>query len=304
MRKLLSLLTLVFAANTFAQQIDFTAELDTNKILIGDHFKLQLTGKIQEGSTFQWPIMPDTIAGLDFVNISKIDTNLENGVWSIQQTLTLTSFDSGYVALPPLSLKSGKNEASSEALAVAVEFPEVSEQQDYFDIKEPLDPPFNWIPLLLSAAIVLSLGIGIWYLMKWLKNKKHQETLSPEQVLTPYEYAMQQLSEIEKEQLWQAGHIKEYYSRITDVMRLYMEREMGINAMESTAEELIDKMKEIRIASELQGRIDDLLQLSALVKYAKEKPGANTNELALKTVQEFLQHTKPAEKEENAELSV
>lgn len=304
MRKLLSIFILAISASAGAQQLSFSADIDTNKILIGDQFKLQLSAEVNEGTSFQWPIIPDTISGLDFVNISKIDTTTEDGIWKLRQTLTLTSFDSGYVAIPPLTLKAGNDEASSQALAVAVEFPQLDEKQEYFDIKEPLEPPFNWRPILIGAAVVIVLGAAIWFLLQWLKKRKNRVELTPEQILTPFEYAQLQISEIEKEQLWQAGKVKEYYSRLTDVMRLYMERQMHINAMESTADELIEKMQELRLHSGLQNKIDQLLHLSALVKYAKEKPGVAQNEEALKTIQEFLQQTKPAEKEENAELSV
>lgn len=304
MKKLLSILILLISVVALAQPVRFSAEIDTNKILIGDQFRLQLKGEVAEGTNFQWPIIPDTVSGLDFVDISKIDTLSKDGVWKLSQKLTLTSFDSGYVAIPPLTLKAGNDEASSQALAVAVEFPQLSEEQDLYDIKEPLEPPFNWIPILIGAAIVIILGAAIWFLLQWLKKRKNRVELTPEQMLTPYEYAQLQMTEIEKEQLWQAGKIKEYYSRLTDVMRLYMERQMGINAMESTADELIEKMRGIRLPKELQERIDELIHLSALVKYAKEKPGVGQNESALKTVKAFLEQTKPAEKEENAELSV
>lgn len=304
MKKLLSILILLISGVAWTQPVRFSAEIDTNKILIGDQFTLQLKGEVAEGTNFQWPIIPDTVSGLDFVDISKIDTLSKDGVWKLSQKLTLTSFDSGYVAIPPLTLKAGNDEASSQALAVAVEFPQLSEEQDLYDIKEPLEPPFNWVPVLIGVAIVIILGAAIWFLLQWLKKRKNRVELTPEQMLTPYEYAQLQMTEIEKEQLWQAGKIKEYYSRLTDVMRLYMERQMGINAMESTADELIDKMREIRLPKELQERIDELIHLSALVKYAKEKPGVGQNESALKTVKAFLEQTKPAEKEENAELSV
>lgn len=304
MKKLLSILILLISVVAWAQPVRFSAEIDTNKILIGDQFTLQLKGEVAEGTNFQWPIIPDTVSGLDFVDISKIDTLSKDGVWKLSQKLTLTSFDSGYVAIPPLTLKAGNDEASSQAMAVAVEFPQLSEEQDLYDIKEPLEPPFNWIPILIGVAIVLVLGAAIWFLLQWLKKRKNRVELTPEQMLTPYEYAQLQMTEIEKEQLWQAGKIKEYYSRLTDVMRLYMERQMGINAMESTADELIEKMRGIRLPKELQERIDELIHLSALVKYAKEKPGVGQNESALKTVKAFLEQTKPAEKEENAELSV
>lgn len=304
MKKLLSIFILAISTSAGAQQLSFSADIDTNKILIGDQFTLQLSGEVSEGKSFQWPIIPDTISGLDFVNISKIDTTTESGIWRLRQTLTLTSFDSGYVAIPPLTLKAGTDAASSQALAVAVEFPPLDEKQDYYDIKEPLEPPFNWVPLILVLISIIALGIALGLLYRWWRKRKSQIKLSPEQMMTPYEYAQLQLTEIEREQLWQAGKTKEYYSRLTDVMRLYMERQMHINAMESTADELIDKMRQIPLATELKEKIDQLLHLSALVKYAKEKPGVAQNDNALTTVKHFLEQTKPAEKEDNAELSV
>jgi len=304
MKKLLSILTLLFTTLAWAQSVSFSAEIDTNRILIGDQFTLQLKGEVNEGTSFDWPIIPDTVSGLDFVDISKIDTTTKDGIWQLSQKLTLTSFDSGYVAIPPLSLKANGEEASSQALAIAVDMPQLSEEQDYYDIKEPMEPPFDWMPILIGLGILIVLAVGIWLLIEWLKKRKANKELTPEQMMSPYEYAQLQITEIEKEELLKAGKTKEYYSRLTDVMRLYMERQMNINAMESTADELIDKMKELRLATELKEKIDRLLHLSALVKYAKEKPGVSQNDEALITVKHFLEQTKPAEKEEDAELSV
>lgn len=284
-----------------AQQIKFSAETDTNKISIGEQFHLVLKAEIPASTNYQWPLFPDTVSGLEIVDITPIDSQEVGELIKLQQTLTLTSFDSGYIAIPPLQLKAGNAEEISAALGIAVLFPELSEEQDYYDIKEPLEPPFSWQPYLIGAAIVLVLALLIWLLIRWLKKRKQTAGLSVEEKLSPYEYAQLQLREIEGEKLYQNGRIKEYYSRLTDVVRLYLEREKNMNAMESTADELIEKMQSLPLSTEMRSSMNELVQKAALVKYARHKPQTVEHEMALRTVKEFLEECKP---QQDVEVSV
>lgn len=295
----LLLLVITLAGN--AQTAQFSAQTDTNRILIGEQLTLSLRAEVPKESEFTWPVMADTIQGLEIVAAEKIDTNTKGQTWTILQNIRLTSFDSGYTAIPPLDLAVNGEKITSPAIAIEVAMPPLSEQQEMYDIKEPLEPPFNWLALILWAAGLLLLAALVFFLVRWLSKRKKQEKLTPEQRLSPYEYAQLQLKELEKEQLWQAGKTKEYYSRLTDILRLYLERQMHINAMESTADEVIRKVQALGLPSELNLKVAQLMHLSALVKYAKEKPGAPENERSLATVKDFLEHTKPAEEMEAAE---
>lgn len=298
MRRLLTTFILAFLSwVTWGQELSFTTTADTNRILIGEQIVISLKATIPSGQNFNWPVYVDTVSGLELVEASKADTLSNSGIITISQTLTITSFDSGYVAFPPMTMVVADQNVTSPAIAIEVGMPQLNPDQELYDIKGPLEAPFNWMRagLILLAALILIAGIIAF--VKWRSNKKRSVPLTPEQKLSPYQYALQQIAEIEKEQLWQSGKVKEYYSRLTDVLRLYMERQMNINAMESTADEVVEKLKQISLPAELNEKLAQLFQLSALVKFAKSKPGIDENEKALHTAKDFLNYTRPVETE-------
>ncbi len=303
MKRLFSTLFLLYGGLiSYGQTHTFTASADTNRILIGEQIIVTLKAELPRNSKFNWPVYTDTIKGLELVESSPLDTLSTSEKWSLTQILTITSFDSGYVAFPPMLLNVDDQNITSPAIAIEVGMPQLKAEQDLYDIKEPLEPPFNWVPLLLVLLGALVLTAGIVAFVKWYKNRDKVVKLTPEQKLTPYEFALWQINEIEKEQLWQSGKIKEFYSRITDVLRLYMERQMGINAMESTADEVILKMQALSLPKELNQKSADLFTLSAMVKFAKAKPDAVAHERSMATVKAFLQQTKPIEETKELEI--
>lgn len=304
MKRLIAAILLVLSGQQLsAQRASFTTEADTNRILIGEQVQLQLEARLPENSEFTWPVLPDTIPGLEVVKASAIDTISKDGFWTIRQNYRLTSFDSGYTAIPPLDLQVGNKTYTSAAIAMMVSLPEMSEEQDMYDIKAPREAPFNWQRLLVLVGLGILLAAVIITIIYFLRKRRKGPAPEPEHHLPPYEFAMMQLHELEKEQLWQSGRIKEFYSRLTDILRLYLEREKGIPAMESTADEVSDQVSQMRLSKEMKQQVKDLMSLSAMVKYAKEKPGTAANERSLETVRQFLEETKPVE-EKNAELSV
>src|SRR5690242_6736627 len=96
----------LFHSSLQAQDIKATAQLDTNSILVGQQaqIELKIEYKADKGNfKIQWPTLNDTIISkVELVGKSKIDTSVLNKeepyVLQQKQTLTITSFDSGYYA--------------------------------------------------------------------------------------------------------------------------------------------------------------------------------------------------------------
>lgn len=303
MKRLFSILPLLtLCLTSFAQAPTFLANADTNRMLIGEQIIVTLKAELPKNSKFTWPVYTDTIKGLELVESSDLDTTTAGEKWSLTQKFTITSFDSGYVAFPPMVLHVNDQKVTSSAIAFEVGMPQLKADQDLYDIKAPLEPPIDWMPIVLWSLGAIALMAGVAFIVKWLKNRKKVVKLTPEQKLTPYEFALWQIQEIEKEQLWQAGKVKEYYSRITDVLRLYLERQMGINAMESTANEVIQKIQTLGLPIDLNEKSIDLFTVSAMVKFAKKKPDAVLHERSMATVKAFLEQTKPLEESKELEI--
>lgn len=288
-----------------AQKPEFYLNADTSRLQIGEQAKLTLSAKLFNAELVEWPTLPDTISGLVIVDSGKVDTVSDEAGLKLLHEITITSFDSGYVVIPELKLVTSLGEASSKRLIFEINSPELKEEQDYFDIKDPLKVPISIWEILKWALLVILAAALVYAVVYFIGKRNRQEKeIAPETQLPPHVLALQQLEKLEAQKLWQEGKIKLYYSQLVDIMRLYMERQFAIKAMESTSDELTAELRNITLTEQHFNDLKQMLFTSSMVKYAKEKPLANENEKALSLVKEFITNTKPKEEEENAGLSV
>ena len=83
---------------------------------------------------------------------------------------------------------------------------------------------------------------------------------------------------MEEKQLWQNNKIKEYYIELTEIVRVYMAREIKVASLEATSDELIQKItiqnqtKEIGITKELIEELHLFLKHADFVKFAQLRP--------------------------------
>ncbi|MCK4749829.1 MAG: hypothetical protein KAT15_22390, partial [Bacteroidales bacterium] len=91
-------------------------------------------------------------------------------------------------------------------------------------------------------------------------------------------------------------------TRLTEITRLYIERQYGIPAMERITEEILEAFRRSNTEdSLLDDMLKELLELADLVKFAKEDPLPVDNHTNLNNAYIFVQKTYPlfyAEKEE------
>lgn len=285
-----------------AQTPSFTTAVDSNTILIGEQIKLLFEAQVEPESSYSWPIFNDSIEGLEMISASAIDTIKENGIWKLQQELIITSFDTGYFLIPPFIFTSKGLSTESPAIGIAVGFPEFSEDVELYDIKDPLDVKLNfWWILLWNLLAGIALALAIWLFRSMKRKKAVGEIKIQENLPPPDVQALQLLMELKEESLWQKGEIKSFYSRLIDILRIYLQRQLQVNAMESTAEEIIDALTDLGLSRDYFDQLKSTLRISALVKFAKVKPTGTENEEALPIIRKFIEITRPQTQEKTAE---
>ena len=99
------------------------------------------------------------------------------------------------------------------------------------------------------------------------------------------------LEKIKEEAIWKENKIKEYYSDITDTVRLYIEERFGINALELTSDEIIHVFKSQVVDSESKAKLYQILTLSDFVKFAKQIPIEAEHTLTLNNAFDFIKGT-------------
>ena len=299
-RNMLMLISFLLISVADAQNIVVTASLDTNKILIGDQVKLRLKAQAPTGTMIKFPRIADTIREhIDVVKQLPIDTSFspDKQRYELTKTIVITSFDSGYYAIPPFDFYTNDDTVhplTTSALLIGVQTLAVDTTKAFRDIKPPLDAPFTWqeaIPYVVGAIALAAILFGIWYYLK--KRKKTIPIMAkPKVIVPPHIEALELLQQLRDEKLWQNGFEKEYHIRISDIIRNYIERRFGVTALEQTTDEIMRHTRTIDLIDEpLRNRLRQLLSLSDMVKFAKELPLPNENEQSMDNAIFFVNST-------------
>ena len=107
----------------------------------------------------------------------------------------------------------------------------------------------------------------------------------------PHQKALQQIEQIKADKMVASENSKEYYTKLTDTIRKYIEERYGFNAMEMTSSEIIDHL----MATQDENALSELRHLfltADLVKFAKYSTLINENDANLVNAIDFINQTK------------
>ena len=275
MKKLI--LYFLFSATVFAQQKQVQTSIDTTKNKIGAEFKLTLKTNVDTLSKVVFPNVKN-FGALEVIQSYPIDTIKKNDRYELVKKYGLAQFDSGKYTIPSVRILINSKAFLSDSLRVEVANVEVDTlKQKMYDIKDiaPADNSIgDWWKWLLVLLIIAGLGALVYWYVKKHKEKKEEAEIYK----TPIEKATNLLNTLEKKELWQRGEIKEYYSELTDIVRIYIEEAIEVPAMESTTSELIQALKiaslkkKMELSKETIDNLFTVLKQADLVKFAKSKP--------------------------------
>ncbi|MCH7516900.1 MAG: hypothetical protein IIB08_07240, partial [Bacteroidetes bacterium] len=162
--------------------------------------------------------------------------------------------------------------------------------------KSPILIPFDWIWLILWIILAVIAVIVGKYLYKRYKLKKSEEPIKKRVVKIPaHVTAIKALNNLEKEQLWQKGFVKEYHSRITEIIRTYFEERFNLAAMELTTTESMLQLSNIKEAINISDLTFNFLTNADLVKFAKFQPLESVNNEMMVQANDIVQNTIPQE---------
>ncbi|MDR1756768.1 MAG: hypothetical protein LBR65_07430 [Culturomica sp.] len=283
-----------------AQQLQYGVSLDTAYMLIGD--QQNLTFQVRSDAPVQvvFPELKDTVtAGVEIVSGPERDSLKEkDGKWLYRQRYVITVFDTGVYVIPelPILLKEENYDhvLRTDSITFIVNTFRIDESRGNHDIVMPYAAPWTFseaFPYLLWGIGGLALAaLAVWGVIRFRKKKplfRREEALIP-----PYELAIRSLEKLQAEKLWQAGRVKEYYTRLTDAIRQYLDGELAVPAMEQTSWEILHALERLPEVDESdKTRLAELLQAADFVKFAKATPLPDENVRSLETAYAFVRNT-------------
>ncbi|HZY39591.1 MAG TPA: hypothetical protein VFE53_23205 [Mucilaginibacter sp.] len=295
-----------FSFKTNAQVIQAEAKLQQYTIRIGDQTKLFISVRQPAKAHISFPKLTDTVASkVQVVSISKPDTaydQTDRNAITVTQSYTITSFDAGNYALPAFSIGSENGVVKTNQVSLQVETVKVDTTKAIYDIKQPLAVSYTWLdwlhdnwywiagPLLLIALIV---GL-VLYMRKRPGPVPVVKVVEP--AIPAHVVAINKLKELRDKKLWQEEQVKQYYIELSDIVREYLEKRYTIKTHEKTTDEILASLKRIAITDANRDNLKQLLVLSDLVKFAKEKPLPAENEGSLDAAIDFVSSTRHTDK--------
>jgi len=293
----------VFSAN--AQQVKATASLDSARILIGDQVKLILQLDKPKDMRVNFPVIGDSIAGkIEVISKTGTDTVKNGDIEKIISTYLITCFDSGSYQIPIYWFSFEKNGISdsiaSNSLLLNVATLAIDTTKGPADIKMPYDAPLTLkevTPYILGIILVAAILFFILYSIK--RRKQNLPVFSkPAKPKEPaHVVALRELDRIKNEKLWQKDKIKQFYSEVTEVLRVYIEERFEIAAMEQTSDETLSAFKFRRdlLSEKTFSNLSHILTTADMVKFAKYIPLPDDNNLTLVNAYFFVNETKKEE---------
>lgn len=279
------------------------ARIDAGRITVGDPARIFIDVQHDAAvSQLQWAVIPDTFNNLEVLEKGGIDTVGKGGMVTYRQRIQVTGFDSGMHVVPSFAFtvipKSGDPYViKTDSFLLLVQTVPVDTTKGFRDIKGIMEVQTSWLDYIwyiVGALVLLAIaGYVIWYFRTHRKVaapavfNKVQESLQAK--------ALRYLDELDREQLWQNGKIKEYYSRLTDIIRQYIEERFRMPAMELTTDELLSAA---RANTELQPHIPMLAQILStadMAKFARAQPTMQEHIAAMENARQFIKATEPVE---------
>ncbi len=307
---------LLITLSTTASNISIVTKLDTNQILIGDQVKLSLEIVRDKQTAITFPelgnaIKLDSVRTIEILALQKDTAAQSSGMAKDVLTYTLTVFDSGYYVIPPISFKyksSGSDSFStihSEAMLLTVKSIEIDTASAIKPIKEPLTLPFQLreilIELVIGGVILVAIAAGILYFS--LRKKKPVLIRKFVRKEPPHETALNKLRALDEKKLWQQGEVKPFYSELSEIIREYLENRYSFPALESTTDEIMDRIVVSGISNKMREDLRIMLQTADLVKFAKAQPLPDEHKKFMDGSVEFVKTTRSDEQAQNIEVT-
>lgn len=295
-----------------AQTITVSVSTDTTDYLVGDYIHYNIEVVTHKNIQLLQPTFPDSLSLLELVSVEEPVIIEDDKSKMVNYGFILAGFDSISATIPPVEIEYRSAEDTlykrifSDSLTVNIHTVAVSKAEEIKDIKSPITIPYDWKWLLLWIALAVIVVIVGIYLYKKYKLKKSEEPIKKRVVKIPAHIkALRALNNLEKEQLWQKGSVKEYHSQITEIIRTYFEERFNLAAMELTTTESMLQLSSIKEAENISELTFNFLTNADLVKFAKFQPLESVNNEMMVQANDIVQSTilrEPAPVEEQVNV--
>ncbi len=257
--------------------VNILTKIDKDSIKVGEQINLEI--KV-ESTNLENIIFPEKYDFSPFIIAEEFDLKIDDlqRIKSITKKFKLTIFDEGNFEIKSQEINTQDKILYSKKIPVEVNTVEVDTiKKDFRDIKlnnYTVETKKPTSIIFYSLGIILLSIIIIYFLFRKL-------VLSPLKIgryYSNFEIAINSLEKLEIKKQYDRLDIKQYYSNMIDILKLFFEKDLLISAFDSTSNELMEKIillkksKKIKLTDETINTLRSVLKNIDLVKFAKLLP--------------------------------
>lgn len=278
------LLTGIFCSVLVTAQTKVRASVDKTAILIGEQVNLRLEADIPSNQPIRF-FQLDSLPHFEILEKQKIDTSDTEGGTLLAQVIRITSFDSGHWVIPQFVL--GGNLAT-DSIGMDVGYTAYNPEQPYHDIKDIIEvkpeeekKKETWWYYIAGGLLLIILLI---VLLSRKKKKPEIKIAAPPP--DAYSIAMEALEHLKKQKV----DARYYYSKLVDIFREYVHDKKDIQLMQQTTDDLVVKLRDLKMPKEAFDRLAQSLRLSDYVKFAKYEPTQEDDRTAFDVIKASIDY--------------
>lgn len=300
-RLLMSFFFAAVSAACLAQSGEALSRLTRDTILIGDQVEWIIPLEMAPGEKyFLEDISNPPAPGVEIIKGLEMDTVRQSrSKIEIEGKVVLTSFDSGSYFLPNLIAMIEREGGAIDTLLVHGPELEVTtipvDTATYVvkDLKGQIKYPLTFGEVFPWVLLALVVGATAYAAVRMVKMRRANRTFLGKPIVQdpPHIVALRSLEKIRRQKLWQSGRQKQFYTEVTDALRVYIAGRYGIATLERPSKEMLADLKKQNIEENLFEGVSQLFNRADLVKFAKYEAGEAENEEVVPGAVRFVNAT-------------
>ena len=274
-----------------------TVEVQPVRPRLSDSPTLTLTIDHEEGVVVEPPQFGTMIGRFAIRDLREPLPKTSEGRVIVQQIYTLEATEPGRLRIDPIAVtftdrrEKGSNRPETietEPLSIEVTSVLGDKTPSLGDVRPSAAP----VPLESSSLAwlwaIAALALAFVAAKMWRRRGTAPRRVPAVKILTPAELANAELDELAASGL-AATDIKEFYIRLTAIVRRYIERTTGIRAPEQTTEEFLREISRTkRFGMDVAARLRDFLESADLVKFAAHRPNTDDADESVRRARLFI----------------
>ena len=257
-----------------------TAEVDTAKARLGDPVTLRLRVERPASSRSVFPELPQGLGSWQVRSRSEPAAGPAAGGLQVDERrygLAAYKLDAGEI--PPVevlvvSAASDTARLASAPIPIQIVSARDPEEGDALRAIKPPMTILGGIPLWLAATLAAVLAVlAAWLVSRFLLRPGTESPPPPPPPPPPVDYE-REFTLIAESGLLQRGAVKLYYTRLSEVMRRFLEDRLSVDSLDRTTSEIAADLRRAPAPPDTGTRegIIGFLEAADLVKFARAEP--------------------------------